>query len=108
MTEKLKLSNENIAQVSGLAEKNFGEWGVDARNILQIRLAVEETLLKYQEAFGAEAVFIQKYTRRFKRIRLELSIAGERFDPFDTGEEEQSQVLQGIACQHGGWARVAV
>ena len=33
MTEKLKLSNENIAQVSGLAEKNFGEWGVDARNI---------------------------------------------------------------------------
>ena len=101
MTEKLKLSNENIAQVSGLAEKNFGEWGVDARNILQIRLAVEETLLKYQEAFGAEAVFIQKYTRRFKRIRLELSIAGERFDPFDTGEEEQSQVLRGLLANMG-------
>jgi len=46
--EKMKLNNENIAQASSLAEKTFGEWGVDARNIIQIRLAVEETLLKYQ------------------------------------------------------------
>lgn len=101
MIEKLKLSNENIAQASDLAEKTFGEWGVDARNILQIRLAVEETLLKYQEAFGREAEFAQKYIRRFKRIRLELSVIGERFDPFDTREEEQSEVLRGLLANMG-------
>ena len=39
--EKMKLNNENIAQTSSLAEKTLGEWGVDARNIIQIRLAVE-------------------------------------------------------------------
>ena len=62
MTEKLKLSNENIAQVSGLAEKNFGEWGVDARNILQIRLAVEETLLKYQvSVWGGGGIYTKIY-----------------------------------------------
>lgn len=99
--EKMKLSNENIAQASSLAEKTLEEWGVDARNILQIRLAVEETLLKYQEVFGAEAVFAQKCTRRLKRIRLELSLTGERFDPFDTGEEEQSQVLRGLLANMG-------
>ena len=101
MIEKLKLSNENIAQASDVAEKTFGEWGVDARNILQIRLAVEETLLKYQEAFGREAEFAQKYIRRFKRIRLELSVIGERFDPFDTKEEEQSEVLRGLLANMG-------
>ena len=53
--EKIKLNNENIARTSSLAEKTLGEWGVDARNIIQIRLAVEETLLKYQEALGVEA-----------------------------------------------------
>ncbi len=99
--EKMKLSNENIAQASSLAEKTFGEWGVDARNILQIRLAVEETLLKYQEAFGAEAVFAQKYIKRLNRIRLELFLPGERVDPFDTGEEEQSQVLRGLLANMG-------
>lgn len=99
--ERLKLSNENIAQASGLAEETFGEWGVDARSILQLRLAVEETLLKYQEAFGTEAVFTQKYIRRLKSVRLELSVTGERFDPFDTGEEEQSLVLRGLLANMG-------
>ncbi len=99
--EKWTLSNENIARASALAEKNLEEWGVDGRNILQIRLAVEETLLKYQEAFGTEAVFVQKHTRRFQRIRLELSLKGEQFDPFDTGEEEQSEVLRGLLANMG-------
>ena len=98
---KMKLSNENIARASRLAEKTFGEWGVDARNILQIRLAVEETLLKYQESFGVEAVFAQKYIKRLNRIRLELFLPGERVDPFDTGEEEQSQVLRGLLANMG-------
>ena len=101
MMEKLKLNNENIAQTSSLAEKTLGEWGVDARNIIQIRLAVEETLLKYQEAFGVEAVFAQKYIKRLNRIRLELFLPGERVDPFDTGEEEQSQVLRGLLANMG-------
>ena len=99
--EKMNLTNENIAQTSSLAEKTLGEWGVDARNIIQIRLAVEETLLKYQEAFGAEAVFAQKYIKRLNRIRLELFLPGERVDPFDTGEEEQSQVLRGLLANMG-------
>jgi len=99
--EKIKLNNENIARTSSLAEKTLGEWGVDARNIIQIRLAVEETLLKYQEAFGVEAVFAQKYIKRLNRIRLELFLPGERVDPFDTGEEEQSQVLRGLLANMG-------
>ena len=101
MMEKLKLNNENIAQTSSLAEKTLGEWGVDARNIIQIRLAVEETLLKYQEAFGVEAVFAQKYIKRLNRIRLELFLPGERVDPFDADEEEQSQVLRGLLANMG-------
>ncbi len=99
--KKIKLSNENIAQTVDLAEETFREWGVDARNILQIRLALEETLLKYQETFGTEAVFAQKYIRRFQSVRLELAITGERFDPFDTGEEEQSEVLRGLLANMG-------
>ena len=99
--KKYKLSNENIGQAISLAEKDLEEWGVDGRNILQIRLAVEETLLKYQEVFGTEAVFTEKITRRFNRIRLELSLTGERFDPFDTGEEEQSEVLRGLLANMG-------
>lgn len=101
MIEKLKLSNENIAQTAASAEQILGEWGADSRNILQIRLAVEETLLKYQEVFGAEAVFVRKDTRHFKRLRLELCVAGERYDPFDAEEEQSSEVLRGLLANMG-------
>lgn len=98
---KRELGNESIAQVCKDVEAALGECGVAQRDILQTRLMVEETLLKYQEVFGAGAVFTQKCTRRLNRIRLELSLPGERFDPFDTGEEGQGEVLRGLLANIG-------
>ena len=38
-------------------------------------------------------------------MRLELFLPGERVDPFDTGEEEQSQVLHGLLANMGLYLR---
>ena len=99
--EKRGLGNESIVWVCKDVEATLGEWGVAQRDILQTRLMVEETLLKYQEVFGVGAVFTWRCTRRLKRIRLELSLPGERFDPFDTGEEGQGEVLRGLLANIG-------
>lgn len=99
--EQYKLTNENIDQVSLTIEKTLGEWGADTRSLLKTRLAAEETLLKYQEAFGAEARFQQKCTRRLNHIRLEFSVPGERLNPFETGEETESEILQGLLANMG-------
>ena len=72
--EQYNLTNEAIDKVSLALEETLGEWGVDARDLLKTRLALEETLLKYQEAFGAKTLFRKKCTRRLHRIRLEFSI----------------------------------
>lgn len=57
---KRELGNESIAQVCKDVEAALGECGVAQRDILQTRLMVEETLLKYQEVFGTGAVFTQQ------------------------------------------------
>ncbi len=99
--EQYNLTNEAIDKVSLALEETLGEWGVDARDLLKTRLALEETLLKYQEAFGAKTLFRKKCTRRLHRIRLEFSIPGEPLNPFDTGEETESEILQGLMANMG-------
>ncbi len=57
--EQLQLTNENIAAAAAAAEVFLREAGAASTDILRVKLAVEETLLKYREAFGSGAVFEQ-------------------------------------------------
>ncbi len=100
-TKNFKFVNEQIDTASDNIEKSLAEAGVEGKNILQIKFALEEVLLKYQENFGTEAAFTLKFVKRLKRMRLELSVIGERFDPFDTEDELNSEVLRGILAGMG-------
>lgn len=99
--EQWKLTNENIDQVSLAIERDLEAWGVESRDILKTRLAAEETLLKYQEAFGREALFQKRCTRRLNRIRLEFFIPGERLNPYETEEGMESEILRGLFANMG-------
>ncbi len=99
--EQLKLTNENIGMVSNASGEILSEWRVEAGNMIRVRLAVEETLLKYQEIFGEECVFSKKFSRRFHRIRLEFFLEGERFDPFAMEDGSESEILRGLLANMG-------
>lgn len=82
--------------VNDLMEK----YKVEAESILRFRLTLEEILLKYREHFGEQAGFRLKYVSHFQRLRIELSVVGDAFDPFESDEEE-GMILRGLLSNMG-------
>lgn len=94
------LSNENIDTRIKETEKFLSEANVDDKDMIRIRLAMEETLLNYQKILGETESFSQRCVKRLGRLRIELSVPGIRHDPF-ADEEEGSEILRGILAGMG-------
>ena len=97
---KLALSNAGIDTAADEAEQFLSEANVDGKDILRIRLAMEEALLNYQGALGENGSFSVRYVKRLGRLRIELSVPGLRYDPL-AGEEEGGEILRGILAGMG-------
>lgn len=95
------LSSEHIDAVSGLMEAFMSKAKTDQKSMLRIRLAAESVLLKYQELFGPENELSLKLVNRSFNVRIELSIPGERRNPFETEDELDSEVLRSILSGMG-------
>ena len=104
-TQKLTLSNENIALAIETIRDFFAAQKVEQRTALRTTLSAEEVLLKYQEHFGASMSFALQCTKRFGRAYSEITLAGESFDPF--AETEEDSVLHALLVNAGlepAWA----
>ena len=84
-------------EVETFCERANGE----KRDILRIRLAVEEILLKYQEAFGIKGTFQFQCRKRINRLYASFSIPGERNDVVHTDGGEESAILKGVLSGMG-------
>ncbi len=84
-------------EVETFCERANGE----KRDILRTRLAVEEILLKYQEAFGTKGTFRFQCRKRINRLYAGFSIPGERNDVVHSDSSEESAVLKGILSGMG-------
>ena len=94
------LTNENINTAVDSTERFLTDVGVDGKDIVRIRLAVEEVLLFYQNALGQNGEGALKCQTRLWRPRIELSFPGSRFDPLKISEEG-GEVLQSILAGMG-------
>ena len=100
MLRKNPLTNENIVTAVEEVERFMAASRVDDKEILRIRLAVEEALLNYRKAMGMDARFSLLCIKRLGRLRIELRIPGDRLDPFAV-EEEGDELLRGILAGMG-------
>ena len=73
---------------------------VDRREALRIKLTLEEVLLKYQSRFGEEAAFRLRCVKRLPSIKVELTIAGDSYDPFNP-ESEEDEVIRHLLAGVG-------
>lgn len=99
--KKYKLSNENIDLASERVITFLSDAGVEQEDIIRIRLALEEVLLKYQQDMGLEHVFSLKCIKKLKSLKIELFVPGSAMNPFEQEEELSSEVLQGILSGMG-------
>lgn len=95
------LTNENIDLAAARTEEFLNECGLSGKDRLRLRLTIEETLLKYQEALGPDGAFSIRCVKRLGRSRVELAFPGERIDPALSQEETGSEVLRGLLAGMG-------
>ena len=101
---KYLLTNLNIDIISHEISAFLDKCNVDSKDTMRIKLAVEETLLHYQEEFGEEQKVLIDCRKRFGRSRIEIRIPATRFNPMELEEdedEEHNSVLQSILVNMG-------
>ena len=98
--EQYTLSNSNIDQVCEKINELLISLNVERREALRTKLALEEVLLDYQAVLGEEKSFTIRCIKRFSVIRIEVSVAGEAFDPFSKAREED-EVIRGLLAGIG-------
>ena len=98
--ENYTLSNEDIdALITRLSDCAAG-YVKTRKELLRITLALEESLLKYQEHFGAEREVLLQLDLRRRRMRFRVSVSGESRNPF-AEDEEYSEILDRLSGGQG-------
>ena len=97
--EQLKLSNTNIDLVCEQVDAFLKSVGVEGREVLRIKLTLEEVLLEFQGKFGEDECFKLRCIKSFFTIKVELSVKGMVYNPLEKDEDES--VIQGVLATIG-------
>lgn len=92
--DKFKLTNLAIEAIVENVSFFLRKYQIEQKEILRTTLTLEDTLLNYQDFFGEKTVCSLKCVHRFGRIRIELTVHGESYNPFTSGDDEDfSRIL---------------
>lgn len=95
------LTAENIDLMSESIQEFLRSLKMNEKNILWIRLSMEEMLLKWQSHFGEECACHLATGSRLGRPYLTLTLAGEEFDPSAGGEDEMDNWSERLLANLG-------
>lgn len=82
------LTNAAIDEISGKAEEFLTELNTEPKNLLRIRLILEEILLGWQSVFSSEAPCRIRLDKRLGRPYLQLELEGKPCNPLEQDTEE--------------------
>ncbi|MBQ7954395.1 MAG: cation:dicarboxylase symporter family transporter [Lachnospiraceae bacterium] len=85
--DKFKLTNENISIAVETVQNFLGRYKVDSKDVIRTVFALEDTLLNYRDAFDENTECSLKIIHRLGRIRVELTVSGNSFDPFTADDD---------------------
>ncbi len=88
------LSNENINIACEKVEEYLAKRKIERKELLRIKLSIEEVLLTYQKSYGTESAFVYGTESAFVldvgggfgRNKIRLMIPGAMHDPFSYPE----------------------
>ena len=98
---KYQMNNQSIDEIAAETEKFLQEIKMEKRNILRIRLAVEDLLLEWQEHFSAQAVCKVKMGTGLGRPFIILELDGEQYNPLDKNLEEYGAYRERLLANMG-------
>ena len=99
--EEIRLSNESIDLISEKVTEFLEELKMERKNILRIRLLVEEILLDWQEHFSENVSCYVKMGKRFGKHYLSLEVEGGEFNPLNKVSEEYGSYRDRLLANMG-------
>ena len=95
------LTNEAVDEISEQTSQFLGTLNTEPKNLLRIRLLVEEILLDWQDHFSEQAVCQVLIGQRFRRPFIQLEIEGESYNPLDSHTEEYGSYRNRLLANMG-------
>ena len=88
INKNYKINNLAIDEISSETEKYLTSIKMEKKNLIRIRLIIEEMLLDWQSFFSEETVCQVKMGQRFGRPYISLELEGASYNPLDKNESE--------------------
>lgn len=82
------LTNESVDEISERVSEFLTTLNMESKNLLLIRLTIEELLLCWQEHFSPQTKCQVKIGYRFLRPFIQLEVEGPPHDPLNSGTDE--------------------
>ena len=95
--EQYHLSNETIDLLSAELGRVYTENGCSRRDMLSAKLLLEESLLKYQAAFGADTALDVRIYRILGMTRVSIRISSPELDPFTSDENSAESIVRSVS-----------
>lgn len=100
---RYRLTPEGINAAVSEVENYLNDRKKNAKDILRVRIGVEEALLRYQEQFGEDKEFFIKCGKSFGRTKVSVTVPGTMFDPFaQPGNAESGNAFMRMALASMG------
>ncbi len=98
---EIPLSNESIDLIAEKTTEFLDDIKLERKNILRIRLLVEELLLDWQEKFSEDTPCSVKMGRRWGKHYIALEVPGEAYNPLEKTREEYGSYRERLLANMG-------
>ncbi len=95
------LNAEGIDSLSALAVEALTEAGTDHKDVVRLRLAVEEILMVWRDTLGEDVDCVFRCGSRLGRMYIEIIVPGMRMDPGETEDETGGILYSSLLAQAG-------
>lgn len=103
--DKFELTAAQINRYVEQTEELLGKVKIDQKDALRLQLILEETMLKYRDAFSEKAEASLRFSRFFGSFRVSLRVKGESFDPFREDDSSDTSVMGSLLANSDSLSR---
>jgi len=93
--EKFALNAESINQAVEEVSDLLSHVSIDSKDILRLKLSLEEVLLKYKDELPEDATFSLRFSNFLGSFRISLKVHGKQFDPL-VDKKKDTSVLSSL------------